>query len=421
MTHATDPVRAALVALALLTSTAHAADWQYIIGTEPDPEAPAVRLFGFMQPEFSLNTGGPATGLGGTPLERFEGVRPLYNRAGEESATFGVRRARLAARGSIPHSDNKINYFVMAEFGVLGLTRTAPVVLTDASLTLSYIPGARIRVGQFKLPIMEEIYGAVPSVHPFTNFSTTLVRLLLENPIRGEEYLGGADGFRDIGAMVFDGFQSEKWAGNYAVMVSNGSGINRLDDDNAKDVAGRVEVARVFEGERHDMWRQEARVGAWGSYGRRPTVEDRVDRVRFGGFANLDLDRVWTLIEVAGGSGALELGPQPPFPGEPVRFVGQGTAWGVVAQSGVRLPYDDKGRVGVQGRFERFEQLRDTPGDHRIFLNLTGAIEVSPARNLRFILDYEHRTLRAPAAGEAAQALAAGFGDRVTLQATARF
>jgi hypothetical protein len=418
---AIEPFVGALLGAALWTGAAHAADWQHILGTEPDPKAPPIKLFGFIQPELALNTGGPATGLVGTPLERFEGVRPLYNRAGEGPASFGVRRARLAARGALPGSDNRVNYFIMAEFGVLGLTRSAPVVLTDASVTLSYVPGARLRVGQFKLPIMDEVYGSVPAVHPFTNFSTTLVRLLLENPIRGDEYLGGADGFRDVGAMVFDGFQGERWAGSYALMVSNGSGINRLDDDLAKDVAGRVELARVFSGERHDMWRQELRAGAWGTYGRRSVAEDRVDRIRFGGFAHAELDRVWTLIEVAGGRGALDLGPQPPFPGEPVRMSADGAAWGLVAQSGVRLPYDEKGRVGLQARFERFEQLRDAPADHRVFLNATGAVEVSPARNLRFLLDYEHRTLRAPSGSDAARALAAGFGDRVTLQVTARY
>jgi hypothetical protein len=380
-----------------------------------------VKVFGFVQPEIAGNTGGPATGLTGTPLEAFEGVRPLYNRSGQGALTFGVRRARLAARGALPGSDNRVNYFMMAEFGVLGLTRDAPVVLTDASVTLSYVPGARLRVGQFKLPVMEEVYGSVPAVHPFTNFSTTLVRLLLEHPIRGTDYAGGADGFRDVGAMVFDGFQTERWAGSYAVMVSNGSGINRLDDDASKDVSGRVEVARVLGGERADMWRKEVRVGGWGSYGRRGVDEARVDRLRVGGFAHAELGRAWTLVEVAGGEGALDLGAQPPFPGQPIRVAAEGGAWGVVAQAGVRLPYDEKGRVGLQARFERYEQLRSVAADHRIFVNATGAVEVSPARNLRFILDYELRTLRAPSGSDAARALAANFGDRVTLQTTARF
>lgn len=419
MMPATRRLASLFAGLSLLGASAAAADWNHLLATEPSPDAPAVKVFGFMQPEFAANTGGVATGLADTPLAAADGQRPLFN--GASPTTFGVRRARLAARGALPGTDNRVNYFLMAELGVLGLTRDAPVVLTDAAVTLSYIPGARVRIGQFKLPIMEEIYRSVPIAHGFTNFSTTMVKLLLENPIRDNEYAGGADGFRDVGAMVFDGVQGERWAGAYALMVSNGSGINRLDNDAAKDVTARGEVAYITSGTRNDPWRREVKLGGWGSAGRRTVDASRVDRLRYGVFLNVEQDVAWGLVEVAAGRGALDLGPQPAFTGSPVVLAADGRGWGVVAQAGARKSVGERGRVGVQARVDRYEQQPDQPAERRVFTNITGGIEVAPAPNLRFLLDYEHRMLTAPDASALAQQVATLMGDRVTGQVTARF
>ena len=54
--------------------------------------------------------------------------------------------------------DERINYFLLVEFGKNGVAGENVVVLTDASLTFSHIPTARIRIGQFKYPGPEEGY-----------------------------------------------------------------------------------------------------------------------------------------------------------------------------------------------------------------------------------------------------------------------
>ncbi len=95
--------------------------------------------------------------------------------------SFNVLRARIGVRGVVFPLDDRINYFFLAEFGNNGLTQPTghAAQLSDASITLNYIPHARIRVGEFKYPGSEEGMMGIPAFN-FVNFSQVTNQMMLE-------------------------------------------------------------------------------------------------------------------------------------------------------------------------------------------------------------------------------------------------
>lgn len=406
-----------------LVPAALAGDPLTVLGSEVGrPDEPFTPI-AFVQPQIEGVLAEPVRGLQAEPLKPYNGERAAFNTVGGAGApwSFRVFRARFGGRGSIPGTDQRVSWFFLLEAGDVALTRTSPVVPTDLSLTLSYIPGARVRAGFFKLPVMEEILPPVPVALEFTHFTTTLSRLLLENPIEDGQYTGGAFGFRDVGVQVFDGFQTEQFAGSYAVMVSNGHGQIGPDIDPYKDITGRVELAWVNGGERHQVRRKEVKVGGWHLQGKRSVDETPTERVRQGLFLHVEQGVAWGLVEAARGWGMLETGLAPPFVGGGPTVVPDGTGWGVAGQTGVRFSLPgDAGTLGLKGRYDEYRQQPDVPEDLRVFRTLTGGVEWNPAPKLRLLADYEHRTLSAPDGPTDAQTIGETMGDRVTLQVTAR-
>ena len=71
----------------------------------------------------------------------------------QSTSAFSFFRARLGLRGAF---NRNINYFLLTEAGKNATTTKHDVVVTDAFLNFNYIPGARIRVGQGRMPIGDE-------------------------------------------------------------------------------------------------------------------------------------------------------------------------------------------------------------------------------------------------------------------------
>jgi len=89
-----------------------------------------------------------------------------------------MRRARIGIRGTNFPLDSKTNYFLLIEAGKNGITEfDSAVAATDASVTFSHIPYARLRVGQFKTPTE-----GLQAIHVFDyiNFTTGTDQMLLE-------------------------------------------------------------------------------------------------------------------------------------------------------------------------------------------------------------------------------------------------
>ena len=233
----------------LLAPSAHSANWLMLQGTEEGKkgETARVHVWGFIQAQYQYDTSDPNTAGEYVPPKL---IGPNLT----SQSAFNVNRARLGARGTGFPLDPKVNYFLLAEFGNNGITApdNRSATLTDASVTLNHIPGARIRVGQFKYPGAEEGLQAI-HVFDYINFTAVTNQLLLERfpnanyttnvpsqtlpPEQSFNAFNKSVGaFRDTGIQVFDTFKVSNWEHSYAVMMGNGNGPNFSDVDDNKDV-----------------------------------------------------------------------------------------------------------------------------------------------------------------------------------------
>ncbi len=258
-THKISKIITLIIMASLLTSVAHAVDWVSLQGLEGQKKESAVKIWGFLEPEYARMDGtvlqaGPYAGQNAA----FNEVRPNQN----SNSSFNVFRARLGVRGQYDY--NKINYFFLSEFGNNGITKRDGPQLTDASVTLNYIKNMHIRFGQFKSPQGNEAQKAI-HIFDWNRFSNATDRLLLERFTDGNNGLrpdgnGGTNdvanglngpigAFRDIGVQFFNTFTNDsKREFTYAVMFGNGNGISRSDNNNNKDVYVLLSTEQVYGG-----------------------------------------------------------------------------------------------------------------------------------------------------------------------------
>ena len=247
--------------------TASAVDWLMLQGTEPAAASPPVKVWGFIQTDYQKDfSKANASGQYITPKL----LGPNLN----AQSGFNISRLRFGARGTGFPIDDHINYFVLAEFGnnavTANSTGTTFAKLTDASITLNYIKGARIRTGLFKYPGSEEGLQSFMATD-YIDFSEVANGLLLERfpnkaytpctpstitvcapgnngnvgPYTQAQFQNGSNfntftapvgAFRDTGIQMFDSFDMGKdWALTYAVMVGNGNGIQFDNSDGKYD------------------------------------------------------------------------------------------------------------------------------------------------------------------------------------------
>lgn len=400
-----------MLTLLFALASAFGADWMTLNHTEAKE---GLRPIGFVQPHFAAITEGRADGLEG-PLAAHEGEVPLFNRAyGPGSVGFGLQRARLGVRGTLGRPD--LAAFLMFEAGSNGLTRHAPVVITDATASWFPIDAFGVRVGQQKLPLMEETFQAVPVAMEWVGFSNTAVRLTGENHVAKGTYATGFSGFRDVGAQVFGTAAAGPWAVGWAGMVGQGRS-GGVDVDTHQDAAGRVQLARVF-GESTGPFREELSLVVWGHTGGRTLDGEDVTRHRAGAAVHLELGEVWALAEGVVADGVIELGA--PFPGGEVRVAADGAGRGAVISAGVRTELDGIGTLGFKARYDQASTWTALAGERRRYQSLTGGVELDPAAKIRILATYEHRVVTAPGGPAAVQGLLDQVGDRVDVQITAR-
>lgn len=248
-----------VTAFILINQQCLAVDWVSLQGLEAEKKEQDVKIWGFLEPEY-VRTDGTELSVG-----PYAGQEAAFNQNrpdNDTSSTFQVFRARLGVRGQWDY--NKINYFFLTEFGNNGITVKDGPQLTDASVTLNYIKNMHIRFGQFKSPQGEEAQKAI-HIFDWNRFTNTTDRLLLERFTDGNNGLrpdgnggtidvanglnGPVNAFRDIGIQVFNTFTNEnKREFTYAVMLGNGNGISRGDNDNNKDLYVLLSTEKVFGG-----------------------------------------------------------------------------------------------------------------------------------------------------------------------------
>jgi hypothetical protein len=281
------------IAGCLLTQTAYSANWLMLQGTEEakQGQAPRAHLWGFIQAQYQYDNS-DANAAGGYVPPKLIGPNL------DDQDGFNVNRARIGVRGTGFPLDSKVNYFILTEFGNNGITYGDDGKhLTDASITLNHIPGARVRMGQFKYPGAEEGLQAI-HVFDYINFTSVTNQLLLERfPTASDtnqtptptpnanmnQYSRSVGAFRDVGIQLFDTFKFSNWEHSYALMVGNGNGINRGENDGNKDIYLYWSSEMVFGGKggRREGWK----LFAWYQDGKRtnafdPTQEQ--DRTRAG-------------------------------------------------------------------------------------------------------------------------------------------
>lgn len=308
--------RSALLSLILLSSCIelNAADWLMIQGSEPETIAPqgvivpnrnkSAKFWGFAQINYSKDYGTVASS-GGKTTTPFSLLTPNL----EDQSGFNIARARLAVRG-MADDDNMVNYFIMTDFGNNGVNNLAnhdtSTYLTDASVTLKYIPNAKIRVGEFKYPGSEEGLQSV-YVSPYIEFTTMSDQELLERRITNATAAqtgtaaGGASSlhytttsvddpigaFRDTGVEIFDTIPiKDNWAFSYAYMYGNGTGISRSNSDAQGTHYGYLALENTFGGGK-GYYTNAMKFYIWGQSGKRQFISNDTtiidaDRKRYG-------------------------------------------------------------------------------------------------------------------------------------------
>jgi len=290
---------ACALALAGSAGSAMAANWLMLQGTEPEGASSRAEVWGFIQADYQADYSG-ANPYGFAPAIQVPNpVSVPGNYAAPKmlgpnlnsQAGFNVSRARIGVRGTGFPIDDHINYFLLLEMGNNGTTRNSnsannnaftSVKATDASITLNYIKGARVRAGLFKYPGAEESLQAIQA-HDYINFTEVTNGLLLERfpnqafttctlsasggcagatgnlgqyttaQLQAGASLNGfknpAGAFRDVGIQVFDAFNVGKdWELSYAGMIGNGNGIEFDNSDKSYDKYAYVSAEKKYGG-----------------------------------------------------------------------------------------------------------------------------------------------------------------------------
>lgn len=283
------------------TMQVEAANWLMLQGTERANAAGRAKVWGFLQPTYSATAGTevPTAAWAGSPMQPNMLAPHLTS-----NKSFGIRRARVGVRGQGFPLDPNVNYFFLAEFGSNGITWPGggggSAMIDHASVTLNHIPGARIRAGLFKVPMSEEMMQAI-HVFDYVNFTAFGDQQLLERffdndgsgsfvnnpaqrPIPGNppgptnkvptQVAGGVNApngpvgaVRDQGLQVFDTFKTGGWDTSYALMVGNGNGINRADNNDKLDKYLYLSTEKVYAGKGPRV--QSLKLYAWSLSGER--------------------------------------------------------------------------------------------------------------------------------------------------------
>jgi hypothetical protein len=436
----------AVLSCLLCPMASQAANWLELQGVEA-PNAPALNVFGFVQAQHQVDTLRPAKGMVGA-LAPYNGQSAVFNLVAPDQ-TVGTQtqifRARPGVRGIIPNTDGKINYFVLAEFGNNGLTRESRPVLSDASLTFNYIPGARVRLGQFKAPTGEEAMQGV-NVMDYMNFSTVTDQLLNERFFSahapdgrstnipagtvGADMVGAVSGFRDVGLQVFDWFKlGNRWEVGYAAMLSKGNGISWTDNDSNLDTTLRMQASYLLNPQSKGVKREDVMMYAWHQEGKRNFSGQNITRTREGyGLTYRQGD--WRAGgEFIRGKGMIFNGHNPPFndvggaAAEPVATVSlaDGLADGYALDAGYKV----MSNTWLNLRYDIYHRNTQSSALQRDFDTWTTGVQYNFSPKLRLDVNYEFRKMFVPYANSLsgaaltnAQAIASSMADRWGMQLT---
>lgn len=420
------------VAASLTPSNSEAANWLMLQGTEKPNEAPRAKLWGFVQLDYQQTDDTKLkSGPGKDGPAAFNQIGPQLSSA----SSFNVRRARIGVRGNNFPLDPKVNYFILAEFGNNGITtggNASQGQLTDASVTLNHIPGARIRTGLFKTPGSEEGLQAAFTA-TYINFSNATNRLLLERSFDNSSGDSSRNApvyaFRDTGVQVFDSFNIAGWDSSYAVMVGNGNGLAYTDNDSNKDVYLYASTEKVF-GNSVGARRQGIKLYVWSQDGKRTIDDDQEhNRTRSGvgtTFWNGKFRAAAEYIQADGMIFGGTTGARTPENGGTFNVFTDQKADGYYLDVGYRL----MPKVELDIRYDVLNSATEKDAasgtnvdKKRVFTTTTLGAQYFFNKKTSLKINYELRDIEAPDAPSSApvQDILKGVDDRLSVQVTAVF
>ncbi|MBL1277498.1 MAG: phosphate-selective porin O and P [Ectothiorhodospiraceae bacterium] len=432
------------------TIQVEAANWLMLQGTEPSSAAGRAKVWGFLQPTYTSMKGSEvAAGPWAGNEAQFNQLPPNLS----SSKGFEIRRARIGVRGQGFPLDPKVNYFFLAEFGNNGITSTGggngQARMDHASVTLNHIPGARVRVGLFKVPISEEMLQAI-HVFDYINFTNFGFQQLLERffdadgakvgpAFNGPNVPNGPIGaVRDQGIQVFDTFNTGGWDTSYAVMLGNGNGINRQDNNDSLDKYIYLSTEKVYAGKGPRV--QSLKLFAWSQTGEREiflnttSVMETFDRKRSGIGATYRKGKIRAAAEIlradgmifAGTDGGAVVGSVAGGPPAPV--VGQIAGFNVQTEEKADAYYVHFGYAVTRSleldiRHDVMNRGTEVSSNERKFTTTTlGAQWFFNLKN-RLAINYEIRSAEAPnlPSTDNANLILDEMDNRLSLQITSIF
>jgi hypothetical protein len=439
--------------------TAHAANWLMLQGTEDPAAASRAEVWGFIQAKYEKDFSDPNAAGGFVPPK-------LLGPELDSQDGFNINRARIGVRGTGFPLDSRINYFVLLEMGNNGITHDggAFAKLTDASVTLNHIPGARVRAGLFKTPGAEEGLQAI-HVFDYINFTEVTNALLLERfpnknwteaagsnaatgnvgPFTEAQLQSGASlntfdspigAFRDVGVQVFDAFDvGNNWEVSYAAMIGNGNGIEFSNSDGKYDTYLYLSAEKKFGGKGPKA--EGLKFFAWGQKGSR--LLDKTDDST-ANLVSYDRDRAGVgvkymkkpfraTVEYIAADGMIFVGPDKPnfyFTNNTAHGNGaDAEASGWYAEGGWYIPNT---KFELDARFDTYTSLEDRVNQFRFDKWTLGMqYHFNPKTRITFnyeIRDFECDSGKAPCTSAGALTPdynLKGVGNKVGLQLTAIF
>jgi len=269
-----------------------------------DSIAPAkIKIFGFIQPEYNYTFSDPA------------------------ESTFKFRRARIGVRGRL--FEDWTYYFMLETSPFIGGVGSA--YLMDAFVTWDKYKWARLSVGSYKQPFGREVQTAC-------NALITIDRAIVSDQLVVPQ--------RDYGISIWGGNVNTRL--NYALAIMNGSGLNKVDNNNKKDIIGRV-TYKLFDF---------VTIGGSYRYGF-PKLNNNDDhRITYGGEILFDINNLHIQGEYIHDEGAFDPGADTGCGSEPLALGEERDgAYGMIW-------YDTKWNLQPVFKYEFFDQdldLKDVP------------------------------------------------------------
>ena len=155
-----------------------------------------IKVFGFFQPQFQYE----------------QGIIDDHN-------TFKFKRARIGFTGSIPYD---FSYYMVLENSAFVSANGNPYLL-DAFITYKRFKWFKVSMGSFKQPFGQEVNTSCSGLH-------TIERSMASDQLVAPQ--------RDMGVMLLGGDKESKI--NYALAIMNGKGLGIVDNNEKKDVIGRL-------------------------------------------------------------------------------------------------------------------------------------------------------------------------------------